>query len=71
MACCPKRYPFLIRFYRHPFAYSPKWELDMWAEPRDINLQHYQVGDIDRRSLLPLLGAGAAFLMLAGKAQAQ
>ena len=26
---------------------------------------------IDRRSLMPLLGGGAAFLVLAGKAQAQ
>ena len=28
-------------------------------------------GEIDRRSFIPLLGAGAAFAMLAGKAQAQ
>ena len=28
-----------------------------------------RIGEIDRRSLLPLLGAGAAFLMLARSAQ--
>jgi hypothetical protein len=43
----------------------------MSMEPCDINLQRYRVGEIDRRSLIPLLGAGAAFLMLAGKAWAQ
>jgi len=30
-----------------------------------------RVGEIDRRTLLPLFGAGAAFLMLAGKGHAQ
>jgi hypothetical protein len=30
-----------------------------------------QDGQIDRRSFMPLLGGGAAFLMLAGTAQAQ
>jgi hypothetical protein len=44
----------------------------MSKELRDANQCHYyRVGEIDRRSLIPLLGAGAAFLMLAGKAQAQ
>jgi len=43
----------------------------MSIEPRDANQCHYRVGEIDRRSLIPLLGGGAAFLMLAGKAQAQ
>ena len=36
-----------------------------------INQSHDWVREIDRRSLIPLLGAGAAFLVLAGKAQAQ
>jgi hypothetical protein len=43
----------------------------MSKELRDTNQCHYRVGEFDRRSLIPLLGAGAAFLMLAGKAQAQ
>ena len=43
----------------------------MSKELYDTNRCHYQVGDIDRRSLIPLLGAGTAFLMLAGKALAQ
>jgi hypothetical protein len=43
----------------------------MLTELCDANRCHYGVGEIDRRSLIPLLGAGAAFLMLAGKAQAQ
>jgi hypothetical protein len=43
----------------------------MSTKPSDANRCHYRVGEIDRRSLIPLLGAGAAFLMLAGKAQAQ
>jgi hypothetical protein len=37
----------------------------------DANRCHYRVGEIDRRSFVPLLGAGAAFVMLAGKAWAQ
>jgi len=40
----------------------------MSMEARDFNLQGYRVGEIDRPSLTTLLGAGAAFLMLAGKA---
>jgi len=43
----------------------------MSKELCDTNRCHYQVGNIDRRSLIPLLGAGTAFLMLAGKALAQ
>jgi hypothetical protein len=43
----------------------------MSTEPCDANRWHYRVGEIDRRSLILLLGAGAAFLMLAGQAQAQ
>jgi hypothetical protein len=43
----------------------------MSTELCDANRCNYRVGEIDRRSLIPLLGAGAAFLMLAGKAQAQ
>jgi hypothetical protein len=43
----------------------------MSKELCDTNRCHSRVGDIDRRSLIPLLGAGAAFLMLAGKALAQ
>src|ERR1700675_4321875 len=45
--------------------------LDMSKELRDANQCHYRVGEIDRRSFIPLLAAGAAFLMLAGNAQAQ
>jgi hypothetical protein len=33
--------------------------------------QAQRAGEIDRRSLMPLLGGSAAFLMLEGKAQAQ
>ncbi len=41
----------------------------MSEHPRNANPR--RVGEIDRRSLMPFLGAGAAFLMLAGKALAQ
>jgi hypothetical protein len=43
----------------------------MSTELRDTNQRHYRVGEIDRRSLILLLGGGAAVLMLADKAQAQ
>ena len=38
---------------------------------RDANPSPRRGCEIDRRSLLPSLGAGAAFLMLAAKARAQ
>jgi hypothetical protein len=38
---------------------------------RDANRWSHRDVEVDRRSLMPFLGAGAAFLMLAGKAQAQ
>jgi hypothetical protein len=41
----------------------------MPAQPNQIGSQ--EDWQIDRRSLMPLLGGGAAFLMLAGKARAQ
>lgn len=41
----------------------------MLTQPNHIGPQHDR--QIDRRSFMPLLGAGAAFAMLAGKAQAQ
>jgi hypothetical protein len=37
--------------------------------PRAASRLLHWSGDIDRRTLLPLLGTGAAFLMMAGKAQ--
>jgi hypothetical protein len=43
----------------------------MPTQPRDASRWPHRVGEIDRRSLVPLLGAGAAFLMLTGKAEAQ
>jgi hypothetical protein len=43
----------------------------MSKELCDTDRCHSRAGDIDRRSLIPLLGAGAAFLMLPGKALAQ
>jgi hypothetical protein len=43
----------------------------MSTKLNDANRCHYRVREIDRRSLMPLLAAGAAFLMLAGNAQAQ
>ena len=42
----------------------------MSTEPFDPNRCDYRVGEIDRRSLIPLLGAEAVFL-LAGQAEAQ
>jgi hypothetical protein len=38
---------------------------------RDANRWSHRDVEVDRRSLMPFLGAGAAFLMLAGSAQAQ
>jgi hypothetical protein len=45
----------------------------MTTQPRDASLRPLRTGDIDRRSLMPLLGlgAGAAYLMLAERAHAQ
>jgi hypothetical protein len=43
----------------------------MPTQPRDASRWPHRVGEIDRRSLVSLLGAGAAFLMLAGNAEAQ
>jgi hypothetical protein len=36
-----------------------------------MSICHFRLGESDRRSLIPLLAAGAAFLMLVGQAQAQ
>ena len=44
----------------------------MSKELCDANRSHpYRVGEVDRRSLISLLGAGAAYLMFAGRALAQ
>ena len=43
----------------------------MSSELRDANRWLLRAGETDRRSLIPLLAAGVAFLTLAGKAQAQ
>jgi len=43
----------------------------MPTQPHAASEWPRRVGEIDRRFLVPLLGAGAAFLMLAGNAQAQ
>jgi len=43
----------------------------MPMQPVDANQRLHQFSGIDRRSLMPLLAAGAAFTMLAGHAQAQ
>jgi hypothetical protein len=43
----------------------------MSSEPQDANRRLRRAGEIDRRSVMPLLGAGAAYLTLAGKAEAQ
>jgi hypothetical protein len=43
----------------------------MSSEPYDAKRRLHRAGEIDRRSVIPLLGAGAAYLMLAGKAEAQ
>jgi hypothetical protein len=43
----------------------------MPTQPRDARRWPLRAGDIDRRSLVPLLGAGAAYLVLTGNAQAQ
>jgi hypothetical protein len=43
----------------------------MSSEPYDANRRLLRAGEIDRRPVMPLLGVGAAYLMLAGKAQAQ
>jgi hypothetical protein len=43
----------------------------MQTHPGDASEWALRVRDIDRRAFVPLLGAGAAFLMLTGKAQAQ
>ncbi len=43
----------------------------MPMQPHDASLWPLRAGDIDRRSLLPLIGAGAAYLMLAENARAQ
>jgi hypothetical protein len=50
---------------------KPERRFIMPMQNRDANRWLLRAGEIDRRSLTPLLGAGAAFLMLAGKAQAQ
>src|SRR5712691_3127492 len=49
----------------------PKRTSIMATQPRDASQWPRRVGEIDRRSLVPLLGAGAAYLMLTGNAQAQ
>jgi hypothetical protein len=43
----------------------------MPTQAHDASLWPLRAGDIDRRSLLPLIGAGAAYLLLAENAQAQ
>jgi hypothetical protein len=43
----------------------------MPTQLRDASRRPLRAVEIDRRALIPVLGAGAAFLMLAGRAQAQ